>query len=189
MRICSTLALFGCFALLVCSVPRAIAQQDDGAVPQDSRKDQKEAQAARATEESSSKDTRVDLSPPSNDQKSHPMSAAAVSDAEQPESDVQELHPWDPHKAAKDVEVGDFYFKRKNYKAAIERYRDALIYKQNDAIATYRLAESLDKTAKPDEAVTYYQNYLKILPHGPYAEDAQKAISRLSSESRASAAK
>src|SRR5581483_5623961 len=111
MRICSTLALFGCFALLVCSVPRAIAQQDDGAVPQDSRKDQKEAQAARATEESSSKDTRVDLSPPSNDQKSHPMSATEVSDAQQPDSDVHDLRPWDPHKAAKDVEVGEFYFK------------------------------------------------------------------------------
>jgi hypothetical protein len=51
------------------------------------------------------------------------------------------------------------------------------------------LAESLDKTAKPDEAVTYYQSYLKILPHGPYAEDAQKAITRLSPETRANAAK
>ena len=34
-------------------------------------------------------------------------------------------------KAAKDVDdVGDFYFKRKNYKAAQERYKDALYYKR-----------------------------------------------------------
>src|SRR6266550_6622428 len=132
------------------------------------QQDQSES-SARASEMSSSKDTRIDLSPPANDQKNHPMSGAAVSDAEDAASDVQELHPWDPHKAAKDIEVGDFYFKRKNYKAAIERYKHALIYKQDDAIATYRLAESLDKTGNPTQAVTYYRGYLKILPHGPNA--------------------
>ena len=101
---------------------------------------------------------------------------------------MQELHPWDPHKAAKDVEVGDYYFKRKNYKAAIERYKHALIYKQNDAVATFRLAESLDETGNSGEAITYYQNYLKILPHGPYAADAQKALARLNAgENKASA--
>ena len=38
----------------------------------------------------------------------------------------------------KDIQVGDFYFKRKNYKAALERYKEALYYKQNDAVATFR---------------------------------------------------
>jgi tetratricopeptide (TPR) repeat protein len=181
------------FALLAASfvVPglltaRPAAQQDDDSLSKASRQDDNEAKSARATEESSSKDTRVDLSPPSNDEKNHPLSGAAVSDAQEAASDVQELHPWDPHKAAKDVEVGDYYFKRKNYKAAIERYKDALIYKQNDAIATFRLAESLDKTGKPGEAITYYQDYLKILPHGPNAADAQKALARLNPENRAS---
>ena len=181
--------LFGFVAcVLVCFyyLPQTMAQQDDSS-PQASSQDQKEESAARATEESSSKDTRVDLSPPKDDEKNHPMSAAAVSDAQQPPSDVQELHPWDPHKAAKDVEVGDYYFKRKNYKAAIERYKHALINKQDDAIATYRLAESLDKTGNSTDAVNYYRAYLKILPHGPYAADAEKAISRLVPESRANA--
>src|SRR5438876_4429826 len=130
------------------------------------QQDQSESRA-KAAEMSSSKDTRIDLSPPANDQKNHPMSGAAVSDAEDAASDVQELHPWDPHKAAKDIEVGDFYFKKKNYRAALERYKDALIYKPNDAVAQFRLAESLDKTGNPQEAVTHYQEYLKTLPHGP----------------------
>ena len=109
------------------------------------------------------------------------MSGAAVSDAkdEGEASDVKELQPWDPHKAAKNLEVGDFYYKRKNYRAALERYKEALVYKPNDAIAQYRLAESLEKTGKPEEAVTHYQEYLKILPHGPLAGDAQKALERL----------
>ena len=42
---------------------------------------------------------------------------------------MSEFHPWNPHKAAKDIEVGDYYFKRKNYRAAEDRYREALFYK------------------------------------------------------------
>src|SRR6266581_606189 len=142
------------------------------------QQDQSES-SARASEMSSSKDTRIDLSPPANDQKNHPMSGSAVSDAEDAASDVQELHPWDPHKAAKDIEVGDFYFKKKNYRAALERYKEALVYKPNDAIAEFHLAECFDKTGNSSEAITHYQEYLKILPHGPFAADAEKALEKL----------
>ncbi len=131
--------------------------------------------------ESSSKDTQIDLSPPDDDTKAHPHSAEAVLDEELASGspDVAEFHPWDPHKAAKDVEVGDFYFKRKNYRAAEDRYREALYYKDNDAVATFRLAVCLEKMNQPDEARHAYESYLKILSHGPEAEEARKAIDRL----------
>lgn len=131
--------------------------------------------------ESSSKDTKIDLSPPADDEKAHPQSSEVLRDATgSPGSpDVGEFHPWNPHKAAKDIEVGDFYFKRKNYRAAEDRYREALYYKDNDAIATYRLAVCLEKLDEPDEALKEFESYLKILPHGPQAEDARKAIDRL----------
>ncbi len=89
------------------------------------------------------------------------------------------MHSWDPHKAAKDIEVGDFYFKRKSYRAAESRYREALLYKDNDANATYRLAVCLEKLDQPDEAREEYESYLKILPYGPESEHARKAIERL----------
>ena len=127
--------------------------------------------------ESSSKDTQIDLSPPEGDAKAHPHSAEALED--EGSGEVSEFHAWDPHKAAKDVEVGDFYFKRKNYKAAEDRYREALLYKDNDAVATYRLAVCLEKMGRPDEARTEFESYLKILPHGPQAEESRKAIDRL----------
>ena len=75
--------------------------------------------------------------------------------------------------------MGDFYFKRKNYRAAEDRYREALVYKNNDAVATFRLAVCLEKLDQPDEARKEYENYLKILPHGPQSEEAEKAIQRL----------
>jgi len=131
---------------------------------------------------SSSKDTQIDLSPPPDDAKAHPQSSDILRDESGDASgsgDVAEFHPWDPHKAAKDVEVGDFYFKKKNYRAAEDRYREALLYKNNDAIATLHLAQCLEKLERPQEALEQYESYLKILPYGPEAEACRKAIERL----------
>jgi tetratricopeptide (TPR) repeat protein len=129
------------------------------------------------SEESSSSDTKIDLSPPGDDNK-HPGAHAG--------DDVSEFHVYDPHKAEKDVEVGDFYFKRKNYAAAIARYRSALNWKPNDAIATFRLAQGLERMGQIEDAREQYQAYLKILPNGPNAPDARSAVQRLTlqSESR-----
>lgn len=168
----------------------AIAQQPAASGPGQNEDGARSAERSRESEESSSRDTRIDLSAPANDAKDHPFSSAAVSDATEDDSsadssDVQEMHPWDPHKALKDIEVGDFYFKRKNYKAAMSRYREALVYKDNDAIANFRLAECLEKFNKLDEARQHYQQYLKILPHGPLSEDAHRALARLDASSAA----
>jgi tetratricopeptide (TPR) repeat protein len=132
-------------------------------------------------EESSSRDTRIDLSPPKDDAKEHPNSAASLADEEGDDAsaDVQEFRPWDPHKAMKDIEVGDFYFKKKNYRAALDRYREALVYKPNDALANFHMAQCLEKLDKPEEARTHYEEYLKIMPHGPLAGEAKTALEKL----------
>src|SRR5947209_6011337 len=135
--------------------------------------------------ESSSKDTQIDLSPPPDDEKEHPRSAEILMDERSPGSDA-EMHPWDPHRAAKDIEVGDYYFKKKNYAAAESRYREALYYKDNDALATYHLAICLEKLDRPQEARGQYESYLKILPNGPQAEDAKKSVERLNRASSSS---
>lgn len=134
--------------------------------------------------ESSSKATQIDLSPPEGDDKAHPHSSEILMDAGSGGSggDVAEFHPFDPHKAAKDIEVGDFYFKvKKNYIAAESRYREALLYKENDADATFKLAVCLEKEGRPDEAREEYESYLKILPYGPQVPEVKKALTRLKS--------
>src|ERR1700730_17129786 len=132
--------------------------------------------------ESSSRDTRIDLSPPKNDAKDHPNSTAAVPDAEDDTSGgVQEFHPFDPHRALKDIEVGDFYFKRKNYRAALDRYREALYYKYDDAVAMFRLGVCQEKIGEGEEARKAYESYLRILPHGPFANEAHQGLERLKS--------
>ena len=122
-----------------------------------------------APDESSSKQTEIDVAPPKGDEK-HP----GASDEE-----LGEFHPWDPHKAAKCVEVGDYYLKQGNTRAAISRYQEALEWKPRDAEATYKLGAVLEKTGDLNGALANYQAYLKILPGGPYAAKAQQGITRL----------
>ena len=185
-------------ALVFSMCPRPLSAQNESTSAPDQDRDQDQQQSAgqqdapakqdssanreRQGEMSSSKDTRIDLSQPADDATKHPQSGAAVTDAEDDNADVQEFQKWDPHKAAKDIEVGDFYYKKKNYRAALERYKEALTYKPNDAGATYRLAQCQDRTGNSSEAITHYHDYLKILPHGPFAADAQKALERLKAE-------
>lgn len=138
-------------------------------------------------EQSTSKAQPIDLSAPDDDAKSHPNSAEAVREAEDAAGllqddelgGIQEFHPWDPHKSQKDIEVGDFYYRQGNYFGALSRYQEALYYKSGDAIATYKIAMCQEKTGESDDARKGYEAYLKILPEGPYAADAKKALARL----------
>ena len=173
-----------CLALL--TAPLLAQDSPDKAAAGKAAPDKAAPQSREATatdEESSSHDTRIDIRPPKDDAKNHPGSKAAVADLDIPDnidtSGVQEFHPWNPMKALKDIEVGDYYFKRKNYKAALDRYKEALYYKDNDAIASFRLAECQEKIGNKAEARKYYEQYLKILPEGPLAKDAHASLDRL----------
>src|SRR6266446_8147785 len=157
---------------LICVLPLAVGQNSE-----------KTSNRNREAGESSSRDSRIDISPPKDDAKSHPYSKAAIADSDNDDnpdnSDVQEVHPWNPMKALKDVEVGDYYFKRKNYRAALDRYKEALFYKDNDAIASFRLAQCQEKMGDKSEAKKYYEQYLKILPEGEFAKEARTSLDRL----------
>ncbi len=176
VRIRFLIALLALLATVSLAVSRAQDSSDKAAA-------EKAAARNREAQESSSRETRIDISPPKDDAKNHPASKAAVADLAAPDnpdsSGIQEFHPWNPLKALKDVEVGDFYFKRKNYKAALERYKDALYYKDNDAVASFRLALCQEKLGDKVEAKKYYEQYLKILPEGPFAKDAHASLDRM----------
>ncbi len=119
----------------------------------------------------------MDLSPPPGDVKAHPEAYESNS------SSVREMKPYNPHRADKDVEVGYFYFKQKNYSAAISRYCSALRWMSNDAIAMFRLGEALEKSGDLAGARPYYEGYLRILPEGAVAAQARKALAEITRQS------
>ena len=120
--------------------------------------------------ESSSKDTQININ-----------GRPAADEPASPAEDESVLQPWDPHKAAKDVEVGQYYLKLKNYRAALERFNHALTYKPDDAEAIYGLGETQEKLDLLDQADKSYRKYLSILPNGPRSKDAQEGLKRIGS--------
>jgi len=127
----------------------------------------------RSGDESSSEQTRLDLSPPKGDMLAHPDGGHVADQV------LGVQHEWNPLRAMKDVEVGDYYYGRGSYKAALSRYREALEFKPRDAVATFKLARTLEKTSELDEARLRYEEYLTILKDGPNAAEARKALERL----------
>jgi tetratricopeptide (TPR) repeat protein len=115
--------------------------------------------------ESSSKDSQIDLN--------------AGPDSRTPAAVAAADYPFDPHRAAKDIEVGNYYLKQKNYRAALERFHDALLYKPKDAEATFGLAVTQEKLELLLESYRNYKGYLALLPEGPMAKDAQEGIARI----------
>ncbi len=119
------------------------------------------------TGESSSRDSAIDLE------------ARPEKEETKPAEDPSVLKPWDPHKAAKDVEVGEYYLKLKNYRAALERFNHALTYKPDDAEATYGLAVTQEKLDLLSLADQNYRKYLVLLPNGPKSKESAEAIKRI----------
>jgi Flp pilus assembly protein TadD len=91
--------------------------------------------------------------------------------------------PEAAREAQRNREAGEIYYKDKNYRGSESRFREALRFEPADPVATFELAESLEKLGKRAEARDAYETYLKILPNGPFAGDAKKALKRLTSPS------
>ena len=100
-----------------------------------------------------------------------------------PAQDPSARLPEAEREAQRNRDAGEIYYKDKNYRGSESRFREALRYEPADPVATFELAESLEKLGKRDEARDVYQTYLKILPNGPSAAGAKKALKRLPSPS------
>lgn len=138
--------------------------QPQSTAPQSSPADETDQ---RDQGDSSSLDSQIDLN-------ARPHDAGGTRAPEDAES-----YPYDPHRAEKDLEVGSYYLRLKNYRAALERFHDALLYKPGDAEATYGLAVTQEKLELLSQAYKSYNRYLEILPNGPRAREAKIAAERL----------
>lgn len=87
--------------------------------------------------------------------------------------------------AKKALEVGDFYYSQKNYHAAESRYREALGYTPANGRAYFKLAQTLEKLGKIDEARQNYETYLQTDPNGEFASAARRGLAQTQANSAA----
>ena len=104
-------------------------------------------------------------------------SQSGGADAENPSGAAPQVS--DPPRARKDAEVGSFYLKSGDYQGALLRYQDAMAVDPTNVDAIFGLAETQQMLKKNADAARNYQLYLDILPNGPKAKQAMKALKTL----------
>ncbi|HSR70534.1 MAG TPA: hypothetical protein VLU25_21570 [Acidobacteriota bacterium] len=73
--------------------------------------------------------------------------------ADQPKEQVEEEILPDPNQAQESLKIGQFYFKRKNYKAAASRFREAIRYLPTWPEPYEKLVESFSEMESWQEAI------------------------------------
>ena len=86
---------------------------------------------------------------------------------------------WDPLRAEKDLEVGQYYMKKGDLDAAIDRFQDATVAKPGYAIPFRCLAEAQEKKGLKKQAIKSYQRYLDLYPHAEDGDKVRKKIDKL----------
>ena len=122
--------------------------------------------------ESSSKP--ADAPAPKKPDKKHKSDAATQNAPDQPS--------WDPLRAEKDIEVGQYYMRKGDVDAAIDRFQDATTAKPGYAIPFRYLGDAQEKKGLRKEAIKSYSRYLDLYPHAEDGDKIRKKIDKLRSE-------
>jgi tetratricopeptide (TPR) repeat protein len=123
--------------------------------------------------------------PPDEDakpQKSKPTTTAAPDSDLPPDEDASgstEVFSFNPLKSKKDVETGDYYFKKGDYKAAAMRFRTAVKWNEGNADAWLYLGKAEEKREQPRAARSAYEKYLQLAGNTKSAVEVKKRLEKL----------
>ena len=98
---------------------------------------------------------------------------------EPPEEDqalVDKEYAFNPLQAQKELQTGNFYFKKGSYRAAANRFLEATRWNPGYAEAYLRLGEAREKLKEPAEARKAYEKFLELEPKGKDATEIRKKL-------------
>jgi tetratricopeptide (TPR) repeat protein len=92
------------------------------------------------------------------------------------------VRPYVSPSAAKSVEIGDYYLRRKKFKAALSRFQEAVKTDPHYAPAYQEMGKVYERIGLRQKALDAYRKYLDELPSAKDARESKlvhKAIARL----------
>ncbi|HME10265.1 MAG TPA: tetratricopeptide repeat protein [Bryobacteraceae bacterium] len=98
---------------------------------------------------------------------------------EPPEEDTSlkpKEYSFNPLQADKELRIGEYYFKKKSYRAAANRFREATRWNPNFADAFLRLGDAEEKLNDRKAAQEAYAKYLELNPGAKDAESVRKKL-------------
>lgn len=112
----------------------------------------------------------------SKPQKTQPPKVQEQEPPEEDESLKPKEYSFNPLEAEHDVKVGNYYFKKGNYKGALSRFREATLWNPGYAEAYLRLGETEEKMHDKPAARQAYAKYLELEPDGKQSEAIKKKL-------------
>ncbi len=100
-------------------------------------------------------------------------------EAEPPEEDesvAPEKFTLDPLESDRNVRVGNFYWRKGKYRAALERYERATKFNPASPQAFFKVGEAEEKLKNKDAAKLAFQRVIQIAPDSKFAHDAKKKL-------------
>jgi tetratricopeptide (TPR) repeat protein len=86
---------------------------------------------------------------------------------------------WNPQRAEKDLEVGQYYMRKGDVDAAIDRFQEAAVAKPGYALPFRFLGEAQEKKGLKKQAIKSYQRYLDLYPKAEDGDKIKKRIEKL----------
>ena len=81
--------------------------------------------------------------------------------------DESEIILPDPVEVKRNIRIGDFYFRKKNYKAALKRYHTAVEHGPKNPDPHLRVVKTQEIMGQPSEALATCRRFMKLNPDSP----------------------
>lgn len=95
------------------------------------------------------------------------------------EDSAEPEYTFNPIQAKKELEIGDYYFKRGSYRAAAGRYERSAKWQPDLADAYYKLAQTRARLDEAAAAAAAYEKYLGLSPPARKAAEVRKKLAQL----------
>jgi tetratricopeptide (TPR) repeat protein len=95
---------------------------------------------------------------------------------EEDESLAPETFPLNPLESERNIKVGNYYWHKGNFRAALQRYERATKYNPSSADAFFKVGEAEEKLKNKDAAKAAFQRVIQIAPDSKTAHEAKKKL-------------
>jgi tetratricopeptide (TPR) repeat protein len=112
---------------------------------------------------------------------SAPTPPPAAQPGDPPEEDAAfapKTYVLNPLESDRNLRVGDFYWHKNDFRAALNRYREATRYNPSSPEAFFKVGEAEQKLKHKDEAKLAFQKVIDLAPDSKLAGEAKKKIGK-----------
>ncbi|HWF09088.1 MAG TPA: tetratricopeptide repeat protein [Bryobacteraceae bacterium] len=117
--------------------------------------------------------------PPPDDGKDTQITPDQLPPDEDKSKPQEPQYGFNPVQSNKELSVGEFYFKKNDFRAAASRFREATKWNESNADAWLRLGDAEEKMKDVKAAHEAWEKYLQLAPDAKNAAEVRKKLEKL----------